>query len=64
MTLALLGIPPHILQAIGCWSSDEWQKYVQKHAFLQQALLHTHPPTLAGGNEAVPSGLPHPLQTF
>ena len=43
MTLVLLGIPPHIIQAIGRWSSDEWQKYIRKHAFLQQALLHGHP---------------------
>lgn len=42
--LALLGIPPHVIQAIGRWSSDEWQKYVRKHAYLQQALLHGHPP--------------------
>ena len=44
-TLALSGTPPHIIQAIGPWSSDDWQKYVRKHAYLQQALLHRHPLT-------------------
>ncbi|KAF8546958.1 hypothetical protein OG21DRAFT_1517748 [Imleria badia] len=43
-TLALLGTAPHVIQAIGRWSSDEWQKYVRNHAFLQQASLHGHPP--------------------
>ena len=39
-TLALNGSPPYIIQALGRWSSEEWQKYVRNHAFLQQALLH------------------------
>ncbi|KAF8548958.1 hypothetical protein OG21DRAFT_1422109, partial [Imleria badia] len=38
--LTLTGTPPHVIQAIGRWSSDEWQKYVRNHAYLQQALLH------------------------
>lgn len=42
-TLALQGTPPHTIQAVGRWSSDDWQKYVRNHAFLQQALLHGHP---------------------
>ena len=44
-TLALSGTPPHVIQAIGRWSSDEWQKYIRNHAYLQQALLHGQPPT-------------------
>ena len=39
-TLALIGKPPHVIQTLGRWSSEEWQKYVRNHAFLQQALLH------------------------
>ncbi|KAF8426442.1 hypothetical protein L210DRAFT_3652909 [Boletus edulis BED1] len=45
--LAMAGTPPHVIQAIGRWSSDEWQKYVRKHPYLQQALLHGSPPASA-----------------
>jgi hypothetical protein len=38
--LALRGVAPYLIQASGRWSSDEWQKYVRKHPFLQQALIH------------------------
>jgi hypothetical protein len=48
-TLALSGTPPYVIQAIGRWPSDKWQKYVCKHAYLQQALLHGHPPTPSSG---------------
>ena len=39
-TLALSGTPPYVIQAIGRWVADKWQKYVHKYASLQQALLH------------------------
>jgi hypothetical protein len=39
-TLALNRSPPYLIQSLGGWSSEEWQKYVRNHAFLQQALLH------------------------
>ena len=48
-TLALSGTPPYVIQAIGRWASEEWQKYVHKHAYLQQALLHGHPPAPSSG---------------
>ena len=48
-TLALSGTPPYVIQAIGRWASEEWQKYVRKHAYLQQALLHGHPPAPSSG---------------
>jgi hypothetical protein len=38
--LTLAGAPPHIIQAAGRWSSDEFHKYVRRHLFLLQALLH------------------------
>jgi hypothetical protein len=38
--LALDGAAPHIIQAAGRWSSDEFQKYVRLHPFILQALLH------------------------
>jgi hypothetical protein len=43
--LALHGVAPYLIQASGHWSSDEWQKYVRKHPFLQQALIHGGSPT-------------------
>ena len=39
-TLTLISKPPHVIQTLGRWASEEWQKYVRHHAFLQQALLH------------------------
>lgn len=37
--LAQAGIPPHIIQAIGCWASDTFQIYIHQHPVLLAALL-------------------------
>ncbi|KAL4062608.1 hypothetical protein V8B97DRAFT_235710 [Scleroderma yunnanense] len=38
-SLAAAGVPPSQIQAIGGWSSSEWQRYVRKHPVLLQTLL-------------------------
>ncbi|KAG2037072.1 hypothetical protein BDR03DRAFT_864594 [Suillus americanus] len=38
--LALAGVPPQLIQAAGRWSSDEFEKYIQIHPFILQALIH------------------------
>lgn len=38
--LAENNTPPHLIQAIGRWSSDAWQIYVRKNPVLIHALLH------------------------
>lgn len=40
--LAQAGIPPHIIQAIGRWSSDTFQIYIRHHPVLLAALLFGH----------------------
>ncbi|KAG2099602.1 uncharacterized protein F5147DRAFT_711961 [Suillus discolor] len=37
--LAIAGMTPDLIQAAGCWSSEEFRKYVHQHAFLLNALL-------------------------
>lgn len=39
-TLAATGVAPALIQAAGRWSSDEFQKYIRKHPFLLQLLIH------------------------
>lgn len=36
---AARGMPPHLIQALGRWSSDSWQAYIRKHPVLLHALL-------------------------
>jgi hypothetical protein len=38
--LALAGIPPHIIQAIGRWSSNAFQIYIRQHPMVLAALLY------------------------
>ncbi|KAF8837390.1 hypothetical protein BDN67DRAFT_909288, partial [Paxillus ammoniavirescens] len=38
--MANSGIAPHLIQAAGCWSSDEFQKYIRTHPFLLNAMIH------------------------
>jgi hypothetical protein len=33
------GIPPDLIQAIGCWSSDAFKIYIRCHPMLLAALL-------------------------
>ena len=40
--LAQAGIPPHIIQAIGCWASDTFQIYICHHPVLLAALLFSN----------------------
>ncbi|KAF8233343.1 hypothetical protein L208DRAFT_1556783 [Tricholoma matsutake] len=39
MALAEAGIPPHMIQAIGCWSSEAFQIYIRHHPVLLASLL-------------------------
>ena len=39
--LAEAGIPPHIIQAIGRWSSDAFQIYIRRHPVFLAALLYS-----------------------
>ncbi|KAF9034567.1 putative retroelement protein [Panaeolus papilionaceus] len=39
--LAELGIPPHLIQATGRWSSDAWKIYIRKHPLLLAALQNS-----------------------
>ena len=36
--LAAAGMPPHLIQAAGRWSSGAWQAYVREHPFIMHAL--------------------------
>ncbi|KAF9042454.1 hypothetical protein BJ165DRAFT_1349733 [Panaeolus papilionaceus] len=36
-----LGIPPHLIQAAGRWSSDAWKIYIRTHPLLLAALPNT-----------------------
>ncbi|KAF9234467.1 hypothetical protein BU15DRAFT_65712 [Melanogaster broomeanus] len=38
--LTLNSVALYLIQAAGRWSSNEWQKYVRKHPYLRQALVH------------------------
>lgn len=38
--LALAGIPPHIIQAIGRWASDAFQAYIRKHPSILAAMIY------------------------
>jgi hypothetical protein len=38
--LAEAGIPPHLIQAIGRWSSEAFNIYIRKHPVLLAALLY------------------------
>ena len=41
--LAEHGVPPHIIQALGRWSSDAFQVYIRRHpALLASFLIHNH----------------------
>jgi hypothetical protein len=40
--LAEAGIPPHIIQPMGQWSSDTFQIYIHQHLTLLAALLFAH----------------------
>jgi hypothetical protein len=40
--LAEAGLPPHIIQAIGCWSSEAFTIYIRQHPVLLTALLLSH----------------------
>ena len=40
--LAELGTPPHLIQAIGHWTSDAFEAYIRTHPALIQALLLSH----------------------
>ena len=42
--LAQAGIPPHIIQVIGCWASDTFQIYICHHPILLTALLFSSTP--------------------
>lgn len=39
-TLAMMGTPPHLIQAIGRWSSDAYKIYIRRHPALIQACLY------------------------
>lgn len=39
--LAAAGMPPHLIQACGRWSSDAWQAYVRQHPVLLHAMCFT-----------------------
>jgi hypothetical protein len=41
-SLAEAGVPPHLIQAAGRWSSDTFNRYVRKNPFLFEALLIGH----------------------
>ena len=41
--LAEAGIPPHLIQAIGRWSSPAFQIYIRRHSVLLAALLYSQP---------------------
>ena len=41
--LAAAGMPPHLIQANGRWSSDSWQSYVRHHPALIHALCFSPP---------------------
>lgn len=43
--LALAGIPPHIIQAMGRWSSEAFHIYIRQHPALLAALLYSSQPT-------------------
>jgi hypothetical protein len=38
--LALAGVSPQLIQAVGRWSSDEFKKYIWIHPYILQALIH------------------------
>ena len=40
--LTQAGIPPHIIQAIGCWASNTFQIYIHHHLVLLTALLFSN----------------------
>ena len=40
--LAQAGIPPHIIQVIGCWASDTFHIYICHHLVLLTALLFSN----------------------
>ena len=42
-SLAEAGVPPHIIQAIGRWSSDTFKIYIRKNPVLLQAMLFGRP---------------------
>jgi hypothetical protein len=41
--LAEAGIPPHMVQAIGRWSSEAFQIYIRRHPVILTALLYGPP---------------------
>jgi hypothetical protein len=41
-SLALNGVPPHLIQAIGRWASPAFQIYIRKNPVLLQALIFGH----------------------
>jgi hypothetical protein len=44
--LAKAGVPPHLIQAIGRWSSEAFRIYICRHPVLLAALLHNSPSCL------------------
>jgi hypothetical protein len=44
--LAEAGIPPHMIQAIGRWSSEAFQIYIRQHPVVLAAHLYGSPPQL------------------
>ena len=43
-SLAEHGVPPSLIQFLGCWSSDAFLIYIRKSPVLIQALLYSHHP--------------------
>lgn len=39
--LAIAGVPPHLIQALGRWSSEAFQIYIRKHPALLAALVYS-----------------------
>lgn len=51
--LAAAGVPPHIIQAMGRWSSDTFQIYIRKHPAVLAALLYALPPQVGAAGAPV-----------
>ncbi|KAF8228628.1 hypothetical protein L208DRAFT_1290434, partial [Tricholoma matsutake] len=44
MSLALNGVPPHLIQTIGHWASASFHIYIHKHPLLVHAMIAGHLP--------------------